>query len=464
MKYFYLILGITFFMLSSFTKAQSQSIIETDTLIEQNPWLDTISAGMDTIELRLNQIEDRKDSVVQHFTSPLDSLLQTADQKQDSIVNKLNNKAAEIEQKITTDNQVAKQADKLEEKIQSKVEEVENSSIGKVIPAPTDNHLKHLNQVKELSDQADNFRQNSIKRINHIKPVEQTKAYLDQAEQLKSKVSAYENKIHTLPEDKINQLKQLPSAMEEKALQVKELEALQTQSQQLEDWKQQYVSQQDQFKQYQDQAYLKEQGQAKLQEKAKNHFAAHADKLKSAQEKLEKFKRKYTGEKTAAGKLIKQSSLQGKPLGERLVWGGQFQALPGTAISVDLSPILGYQLNKLWMIAAGGSYRAELQPNKNYRLRKGETYGIRAFTEHKVFKGFFMHGEYELTNQAMTNNVQDTHTRDWIKGILIGIGNTYHITDKLKGHVTVLYNLAHQEQSPYPRPWMVRFGFTVGEN
>ncbi len=290
MKHVYLISHILFFI-SFFFEVQAQSIIDIDTLLKQNHHLDTVITTFDTIVSKSGKVED---SITQILNNPLDSLLQTIDGKQDSVAGKINEKILDIEQKITKENKVAKQAGKIDEKLQSKIKAIENTSAGKLVTDQADNLLpvEQINKVKTLSKQAGSFEAPTTNKISTIKPIEPIKATIDGTSSIKTKASAYGNKLRVIPQNKISQLKQLPAFIESKAFQTKGLKAIETHSQQMEDWKQQFSTQQDQLKQYQEQSYLKEQAQVKLVEKAKNHFAAHADKLQEAQETVAKFKKK----------------------------------------------------------------------------------------------------------------------------------------------------------------------------
>lgn len=44
-------------------------------------------------------------------------------------------------------------------------------------------------------------------------------------------------------------------------------------------------------------------------------------------------------------------------------------------------------------------------------------------------------------------------------GLLIGVGKNYNFIKKVKGNVMILYDFLHNENSVYPKAWVVRFGF-----
>ncbi len=451
------------FSLIDFTKAQGQIIAPSDTLITRSFIFDTLKVNADTAFTKLHQVVDRKDSLAHKIEQPLDSITQQLEQKKDSLTSKINTK---IENSYQYSNLIPDSIKAIEQKIQSKVKPLDNISPPSILLENLNNQLEGIPSLQIISEKTGKIKASAKKWVGleKIKSLNPTNVDLKQFDQIQNSIANIQNKVKTLPKDKVSQISQFTSSLEQKAIEKTGLKELQQLSGQVDQWKQQSVKHHEQLKQYQDQNFLREQAQAKLLEKAKNHFATHGDKLKEAQEKLAKFKRKYTGELTEEGKPIKQSSLQGKPLSERIVYGGQLQVVPGPPVSVDLSPMLGYQISKHWMVGVGGTYRANFQPEKKYIVRSGEIYGVRAFTEHQIIKGFFMHGAYEMMNTEVNDKLQDSYTREWVEGVLVGVGKNYHISRKIEGRVMILYNLMHQEKTPYPRPWMIRFGFNVTKN
>jgi len=244
----------------------------------------------------------------------------------------------------------------------------------------------------------------------------------------------------------------------------------------------------------------KQQLRQKMLAKAKSvgaqQFSGRQDLLKAAQEKLAKYKRKYatvhsTNDMSTA---VKRNSLAGKPLSERLVLGGTFQIIPAYSkqqqpaspagrqqhtgnnsnsaysnnnndskvpTSVDISPLLGYRINKKLTVGVGGTYRAILEIDD--LKRKDQVYGYRGFIQQHAIKGFFVHGEYENLNTAgLTTDSGDKVNRSWQPAGLAGIGKEFDFFKQAKGQVIFLYNFLHEDgASPYRKPWMIRFGFNL---
>ena len=62
---------------------------------------------------------------------------------------------------------------------------------------------------------------------------------------------------------------------------------------------------------------------------------------------------------------------------------------------------------------------------------------------------------------VMTDQQGETIGRQWSDGLLVGVGKNYNFVKKVKGNVMILYDFLHNENSVYPKAWVVRFGFFV---
>jgi len=93
-------------------------------------------------------------------------------------------------------------------------------------------------------------------------------------------------------------------------------------------------------------------------------------------------------------------------------------------------------------------------------------YGGRLFTDYRAYKSFFLHGEFEILNTKVPSHATaDDASREWGNGALAGIGKTYQVNKKIRGSIFVIlqfmYNFLHTEESPYAKPLVIRFGFSL---
>jgi len=130
------------------------------------------------------------------------------------------------------------------------------------------------------------------------------------------------------------------------------------------------------------------------QKELMDQLAEHSEQFDKAQKELTKMKSKYSkvvnsNDMTTA---VKRNSLKGKPLGKRLVYGGNFNLSGNDPIKVDLSPLVGYKVNKKLTLGLSGTYRQTFQKE----LTSGEAiYGSRLFANYDIFKNFFAAGEVD---------------------------------------------------------------------
>ena len=158
--------------------------------------------------------------------------------------------------------------------------------------------------------------------------------------------------------------------------------------------------------------------------------------------------------------------MKDKTLGERLVFGGNFQLHPGEEVSLDISPTLAYRWTKMFRLGLGGTYRTTFDEKEKFFLSdENEVFGFRGFAEHDVYKGFFAHIEYERLKGShgivQNGTVGDGNSDPWQNGALAGVGKRYKIRNKIKGNVMLLYNFLYDKQSLYNKPWNLRFGFEL---
>ena len=223
------------------------------------------------------------------------------------------------------------------------------------------------------------------------------------------------------------------------------------------------------LKRYQDAQAMKAEAKEVAIKKATDYFANHQDKLSQAQGMMSKLKKKYScvPDSRDLSTAIKASSLKGEPLKRRLIFGLGFQIQRTNPISIDLSPNLLYRFNKLFSAGISGTYRASLGIENNSAVAVStstDVYGASAIVQHKIWKGFFGHGEFQYLSTPITypSPATDLPTRSWHEGLLLGIGKQMSFSKALKGQIIFTYDLLHNEHSPNPKAWNIKFGFMLG--
>ncbi len=256
--------------------------------------------------------------------------------------------------------------------------------------------------------------------------------------------------------DVTDQIANAPQMAEQWALNRPEMAELQGAPEVLQEFTQQPLAYQEQLASLNDTQQLLSRLQQALLSRAQDHFAGHWPQVTQAQQELTKLKKKHVGVPGGQEVSPKKNSLSGKPLGERLVYGGSMQVLPGPPQALQAAPQLGYQISKQWLIGLSAQYRAKLQTDGRRLDTEAPVFGGSLFTHYQFFRGFLMHAEGEWMSQLIDAE-QDLRTGQahW----LLGLGKMYPLAEKWRGKVVLLYNVSHRKQSLYPKPWMVRFSF-----
>lgn len=79
------------------------------------------------------------------------------------------------------------------------------------------------------------------------------------------------------------------------------------------------------------------------------------------------------------------------------------------------------------------------------------------------FNRIFAHGEYENISHAKVDDQTDEVIRIHSPGALFGLGIEYNFIRGSKGNMMVLYNFLHNDDSPYEKAFVFRFGFNFGK-
>ncbi|NJN28669.1 MAG: hypothetical protein HC819_23175 [Cyclobacteriaceae bacterium] len=202
---------------------------------------------------------------------------------------------------------------------------------------------------------------------------------------------------------------------------------------------------------------LKEARQAGMK-----HFEDINESIEQGESQIEGLKKKYEyvpdSEDLSTAK--KTNTLKSVPFKKRIVFGGDFHIEIGDPLFLDFNPMIGYRLDKKWMVGLSGMLRLRLDHTDSLGMRyKMPTTGGRGFGEYRFYKSFLAHAEYEvLVNNVLSAEVKHTSSEP-TQSINIGLGNTFGIYKGLKGKFLLLYNFTLDGDKLYRSPWVVRFGF-----
>lgn len=244
---------------------------------------------------------------------------------------------------------------------------------------------------------------------------------------------------------------------------------------QLEEMKNSPQKYKEQVENYKDPEKLKASAKEKGSEQALAKFGEQADKLKAAQDKMGFLKKKFStllnSNDLSTG--IKAKSLEGRPLRERWVIGGNFNIANTAPLMIDLSPQFGYRIDKRFQVGISGIYRAKFVDSvKIANALPADVYGYSVFSSYGLMLNFFGYAEWERTSSTVKTSVQTSPSgppdpkvqRQWTNSLLVGLGRQFAVHPKVKGSILLLWNPLHKNgRSPYHDAFVVKTGFQLSE-
>ncbi len=454
--------------------------LKLDSLKQETSRIGKFTSTLDSLDQKklssINKIEQESDSIYQQLAqkeqalvNQIDALENKITAKQDSLQNALKAKLTELRKQPQLKNPVDSQWQKVNKNLpqdklsdhQDKINDVQNKAgkldkltgelnTFKLDPKLAETYTKEIKLLEDLKKEHQNLKGQKTK-ISSLKG-EYGKT-LSSLSKHKEKFSVLSSKVEGVQQ----QLQSVDGLAERSISQLEEVQAFEQQ-------KAGFDPQLSEMEQLKEEDYAKQQLVDHAKKAAVDHFAGQEEKLQEAQKKLKKLKQKMGQINQASGDektVKKQNEMKEKSLKERLLIGGNFQIQPGKEIALDISPQLAYRLTKHMNVGFGGTYRTSIDEKEKFLISdKNETFGYRAFLEHDVKKGIFVHGEYErLKNRGVADN--ENNKKKWHEGALFGIGKHYRIRNRIKGNVMLLYNFTYDVDGPYPRPWNIRFGFEI---
>ncbi|MEO1049525.1 MAG: hypothetical protein AAFX87_02825 [Bacteroidota bacterium] len=462
----------------------------------KNP-LDSVAGKITNVENPLDSISNKISSTTQAANDSIRKLSELPQRKLDSLQSKLQKKVNDLDTLNKLDQVIDEKLqnsplDKLDApelelpEMDGQVDGLNKATNldGKLntdlptqeIEGLTDGLTKEIKDIDAIEDagkslnKLDKLKAAPKEQLDKLKNTDQLKnaqGQLNKINEVGEKANRYQEDIKNVTEGKLDEVKSLPEDLEGKAGNLKELKELKKQSAEFDKLKQEQEKYKQQAEKYQDKDYVKQQIQNKAKQLATDHFAKHQDKLKAAQDKLSKYKKKYPGGIQSTKDLPKKrpNPLKGKPFIERVVPGFTLQALRREKATFDLSPQVSYLLSDRWRIGVGGTYRVDVDRESFHMSNDQNVYGFRNYVEFNLIKGFFLHGEFDALRTDVPNPLavgpDDRIIRKWIFSPLVGIGKSYSFAKQIRGTMLVMHNFGSGIDSPYPNKVIVKFGFDL---
>lgn len=200
---------------------------------------------------------------------------------------------------------------------------------------------------------------------------------------------------------------------------------------------------QDEAKALQDQKQMERYAKEKASKLANDDLAKFAPQIQQAQQDFTKYKKKVEWVKEGTGPNA--NSLKDEPFKKRLTYGGNFQVPSLDPFSFVAAPFVGYRINKKFTSGVSLTYKATFGNKQLKTFSTGSEYGYRVFTDYKLIKSWFGHGEFEQIHQLVASSTKDEFKREWKSNAYIGVGRQIDAIKGMKINVMFLCNLLHKD-------------------
>jgi len=215
---------------------------------------------------------------------------------------------------------------------------------------------------------------------------------------------------------------------------------------------------QEELKQATAQNQLKQQ----MTSKAKDFITKNAAQIQEVQSKMTGLKKKYSSVPNSndLSTARKRISLEGEPFWKRMVLGGNFNITKTNPVTLDLAPVLGYRINKLFEAGISATYRVSFKASSSTVTKDDAVYGQGLWVNHLFYKNYF--GYIEGERMSTVTIKDDISTRSWKESLLIGVGRKFKVAKWMEMQALILFNLLYDNQDElYSSPVVFKTGFRI---
>lgn len=316
--------------------------------------------------------------------------------------------------------------------------------------------IGELGQLKETS----NIPKEKLGELTNIEGIKEVQDKAGKVSEVTGQINGYTGDAKNLAQGSVENLDQLPEALEEKVASLEEMEDVQKEVAPANDYMEMIK------KWNSDPEVAKELALNKAKEQAVNHFAGHEEQLRAALDKMIQVKEKFKNTDGIIDMMKKRqrNAVKGKPLVERLIPGIGLQVQKENNLWADFNPYIGYKLTGRLAVGVGWNERIGINTKSRKYVEEDRVYGIRSFIQFRLKEGLLLNAEVETMNALMLPTSKlppdEIGKRNWVHSYFAGIKKEFRFSKAVKGTVQALYNIYDPDnKSPYINRLNVRFGF-----
>ncbi len=146
--------------------------------------------------------------------------------------------------------------------------------------------------------------------------------------------------------------------------------------------------------------------------------------------------------------------------GGDVFYGGTLGASFGEVDYYEFAPMAGVHISPQFSLGGTLIYRHR-RDGRFAKTLTANDYGASAFGRYRVTRSVFAQAEYEyLDYEFFRGNL--SKARDTANSLFLGGGVSSPAGRSASIFATALYNVLHDDDSPYESPWVLRVGIAVG--
>lgn len=150
------------------------------------------------------------------------------------------------------------------------------------------------------------------------------------------------------------------------------------------------------------------------------------------------------------------------PFKDRIYYGGDLGALFGSTTFVNVSPLVGYKITPKLSAGVGVTYQYySFRINATERFATS-IYGGQAFSRYYFNRQLYLHGEYQLLNMEVFDEIGFEVRRETVPFLYGGAGYAYPLGQRSALVGMILYDFIQSRFSPYSSPLQYRGGIVFG--
>lgn len=420
-------------------------------------------------------IRSRADSVLMKLNKPADDLDAEIDEREEKVRNKLSGAEDKAQDKVTsvqndlqqdvnkaTDNKLKLQDNEVKPPGQDALlpDNINTSDLG--LPE-TDVPSMNLDaprievpsietpQLPETRLDANSLAEKADVNLDGITSVGNEINKVDGA---LADAEKYEDEIKNIKENGLKDAEKLPEEIEKRAGNIEGIKTLETGKQKAKEY-------QSVIQRYKDEKLLQEEIKRKAKTVANDKLNQFSPAFKEAQEQIGNARRLKPGVQALKESTRRQANtMKGKPFRQRFIPGITLQGYNNDRFTLDLAAQAGYRLSGRLTMGLGYTYRISISDKNINIIRSEGITGYRFYTDFRLIKSFFVHGDYEilsLDRRKQLKLLETTPTQ--VHGSYFGLGKRYNVSRKVKGSIMGLYRVNYKGEAPGISKFTLRIGF-----